>query len=99
MRRRDLIASALGAIGRGWQPRAAAAAPNRPDLLVIVTDDIRDSDWQALPETRKWIAQEGTFFPNFMLPTPLCAPSRASIFTGMYAHNHRVLDNEGRSGG
>jgi arylsulfatase A-like enzyme len=36
----------------------------------------------------------GTFFPNGIVTTPLCCPARASIFSGRYAHNHGVLQND-----
>ena len=34
----------------------------------------------------------GTLFSNAVATTPLCCPSRASIFSGLYAHNHGVTD-------
>lgn len=70
-----------------------------PDILLIVTDDMRDADWHALPRIRQLVADRGTVFPNFFLTTPLCSPSRTSILTGMYAHNHQVLHNTGADGG
>jgi N-acetylglucosamine-6-sulfatase len=39
------------------------------------------------------MAREGVHFPNAMVTTALCSPSRASILTGLYAHRHRVVDN------
>jgi N-acetylglucosamine-6-sulfatase len=39
------------------------------------------------------LAREGVHFPNAMVTTALCSPSRASILTGLYAHRHRVVDN------
>ena len=71
------------------------AAP-RPNFVVVVTDDMRDSDWQALPKTQALIGDQGTVFPNFFLTTPVCSPSRASILTGMYGHNHGVTRNDGK---
>lgn len=74
----------------------AAAQPN---VVVVVTDDMRDTDWQALPRTQALVADQGTRFPNFFLTTAVCSPSRASILTGMYAHRHGVTANTGKKGG
>ena len=84
---------AVLAILVGLLPPGRAAAARPPDIVVVVTDDMRASDWQALPETRK-LLEGGTTFPNFFLTTPTCCPSRTSILTGQYVHNHGVLTNE-----
>ena len=39
------------------------------------------------------MAANGLHFENTYVTTSLCSPSRASILTGLYAHNHRVVDN------
>lgn len=81
-------------------PRAIAAqAATWPNFIVVVTDDMRDSDWQALPQTRAWLGANGTTFPNFIVTTSVCSPSRVSLLTGMYAHHHGVTHNDGESGG
>jgi arylsulfatase A-like enzyme len=66
---------------------------------VIVTDDMRESDFAALEQTRELLAGNGTTFPNFIVTTPMCGPSRASILTGRYAHNHGVFENGPPPGG
>jgi N-acetylglucosamine-6-sulfatase len=39
------------------------------------------------------LAKNGTRLRNAFVTTSLCSPSRASILTGLYAHRHRVIDN------
>lgn len=39
------------------------------------------------------MARNGIHFENAFVTTSLCSPSRASILTGLYAHNHGVVDN------
>jgi arylsulfatase A-like enzyme len=73
---------------------ATAAPSSRPNVLLIVTDDQRPTETlDAMPKTRDRFGRLGTYFPNAFATTPLCCPSRASIFTGRYAHNHGVKDN------
>src|SRR5262249_45457295 len=38
-------------------------------------------------------APRGGHVPHAFVTTSLCSPSRASILTGLYAHRHRVVDN------
>jgi len=67
-----------------------ARAEERPNILVIVTDDQRSTGtFQLMPEV-KALGAEGAIFDRAYATTPYCCPSRASIFTGLYTHNHLV---------
>ena len=46
-----------------------------------------------MPKTRRLIQDAGVSFPHAMVATPLCCPSRSSIFIGDYAHNTGVHNN------
>jgi arylsulfatase A-like enzyme len=82
----------------GQMPTSAATgAPSRPNILIIVTDDQRQG-LSVMPDTRTLIKKKGTKFTNAFVTTPLCCPSRASIFTGRYTHNHHVFSNDGQGG-
>ncbi len=39
------------------------------------------------------LAREGVHLKNAFVTTALCSPSRASILTGIYAHRHKIVDN------
>lgn len=65
----------------------------RPNFLIIISDDQRYDTMQFMPKTQELIFDQGVTFPHAYITTPLCCPSRSSILTGMYAHNHGVLDN------
>jgi arylsulfatase A-like enzyme len=65
-----------------------------PNVLIIITDDQRArGTMSVMPNVKKWFAKQGTRFDQAFVTTPTCCPSRASIFTGMYAHNHGVHTN------
>lgn len=72
----------------------AAPKDSRPNILIIVTDDQRYDTMEYMPETRARIFDQGVTFTNGFITTPLCCPSRSSILTGLYAHNHGVLNND-----
>lgn len=65
----------------------------RPNFLIIITDDQRLDSLPYMPTTVDRIFNQGVTFSKGYVTTPFCCPSRSSIFTGMYAHNHRVLKN------
>jgi arylsulfatase A-like enzyme len=65
----------------------------RPNVLVLLTDDMRVDDLQYLPLTHRWLGDAGTTWTNALSPYPLCCPARASIFSGMYSHNHKVFSH------
>jgi arylsulfatase A-like enzyme len=73
--------------------RAAAREPYRPNVLIIVTDDQRDG-LGVMPKVRRWFGRGGRKFPHAFVTTPQCCPSRASILTGRYSHNHGVINNK-----
>jgi arylsulfatase A-like enzyme len=88
--RKLLAASAAGFVAALSAGEAAAQAPN---VLVIVTDDQRAGTTSIMPKTRKWFWSGGRVFPRAYASTPLCCPARASLFTGLFAHNHGVKNN------
>lgn len=101
MTRRVLVASATLAVVASWlsaashPPRASAQTTpgGRPNVLIVITDDQRIESMGPMRQTRAWFKQGGTEYANAFVTTPLCCPSRASIFTGRFAHNHMVQTN------
>jgi N-acetylglucosamine-6-sulfatase len=94
------LALAVGsALAPGSSPSASAQAPGaKPNLLVIMTDDLETDDLKALPSVRR-LAQEGTTFSSSFVGYSLCCPSRATYLTGQYSHNNGVLSNAPPDGG
>ena len=91
LNRRSLLAAGAGLLAPS-SPARSQSQP--PDIVIVVLDDMRAGDWRALPKTKRLLSS-GTWFDDFILTTPQCAPSRATLLTGRYAHNHGTLGNEG----
>jgi arylsulfatase A-like enzyme len=97
-----LAVLSFGAFGGLVAPaRPAAVEPERPNIVVIMTDDQRwDTIRGIMPTVESQILDRGIEFENTFATNPLCCPSRASIFTGLYAHSHGVYQNaNGPAGG
>ncbi len=78
---------------------ASDARPTRPNFVVLVLDDLDAGALHALPSVVRDIGQQGLTFERHFVANPLCAPSRATLFTGRYPHNHGVLTNGLPDGG
>ena len=66
----------------------------RPNILIVVTDDQRGG-LSVMPQTRIFFGDGGTRFSRAYVTSPLCCPSRATLMTGQYPHNHGVRGNHG----
>lgn len=92
-----LMATLLLALTTAPVGEAQTVPDQKPNVLLIITDDQREATLKNMPLTRAWMKQGGTLFARAFATTPLCCPSRASIFTGRYAHNHLVRNNSATS--
>lgn len=89
---------------------ALLPAGERPNFVLVQTDDQTiDSLYatfnaggvpiQVMPNTLSLIAEKGVTLNRYYVPYPLCCPSRVSLLTGRYAHNHNVRGNVQPNGG
>lgn len=61
---------------------------DRPNIVVINTDDQRDETIQYMPKLQQWLGEGGTTFTNGYVSTPSCCPSRSTLLSGRYVHNN-----------
>lgn len=72
----------------------------KPNVIVILLDDSRSDTYSCngapsffqTPNIDR-IANEGVNFKNSFVVFSLCNPSRASLFTGLYANHHGAVNN------
>lgn len=69
----------------------AELSPSRPNIVVVMMDDMRWDELRFAPNARRYVADRGITFANSFSPLPLCCPARASFLTGKFAHNHGVM--------
>ncbi len=82
---------------------ATEAKQSRPNVVVVVVDDLRWDEFGAAghpylktPNIDR-LAREGARFANAFHAVPLCSPNRASLLTGQYASRHGITDNVARN--
>jgi N-acetylglucosamine-6-sulfatase len=93
--------AALAVAGSGTHSGALgqAAASGRPNVVVVETDDQTVESMKVMRNVNSLIAAHGVTFANSLLNFSLCCPSRATLMTGEYAHNHGVWSNQAPNGG
>src|SRR5215218_9766250 len=79
-------------------PKDTQKLSAKPNIVFILTDDMRKDDLTYMPKTRSVLMAEGMSFSNAFVSNALCCPSRATIMRGQYAHNTGVWTN-GNVGG
>ena len=99
--RRQFIRSSACTIGAGYllttkcaKNQKQSEMSDRPNIIFLLTDDQR---WKALgcagnpiikTPNMDFLAQNGVRFEKAFVTTPICAASRASLFTGLYERTH-----------
>jgi N-acetylglucosamine-6-sulfatase len=102
-----LAGSALAALALSLGPDTPAATPaeTRPNVVVILVDDLDVESLETavargwMPKLETHLLRKGVWFSQCFTTFPLCCPSRVTYLTGQYAHNHEVLWNDGPAGG
>jgi N-acetylglucosamine-6-sulfatase len=72
---------------------------SRPNIVFIMTDDMPTKLWGPMPTLRTRVVAEGARFGNAYVTQSLCCPSRATVLTGKYPHNHGITGNHAPNGG
>lgn len=79
--------------------KTLAQTAGKPNILLILTDDQPYHTLDYMPKTWDLLGERGTTFDRAYLSDPLCCPSRATILTGRYTHNHGIESNSLATGG
>jgi len=95
-----VLLAACFVLPQGQSTCLAQGTDVRPNVIFILSDDHR---YDAMGFTERFegletpaldeMARDGRHFANAFVSTSLCSPSRATILTGQYAHEHTVVDN------
>ncbi len=90
-------------LSNAWEDRSENSsdqAGTRPNIVLILSDDQAWTDYgfmgHPVIQTPRLdeLAARSAFFPRGYVPTSLCRPSLATIVSGLYAHQHRIIGND-----
>ena len=97
------VAGATGLAGaQSATPVGGSANPDRPNILVIIVDEMRD--WQWFPDQAELNAmfpamarlQDGAVrFSRHYTASNMCSPSRGALLTGLYSHQTGFVLTQG----
>jgi len=107
---RVLACAATGTFLAVAAPLSAAgdlvgAADGRTNVILLMVDDLDAGSLDAavaagyMPNFVEQVLSPGTTFSESFVTLSLCCPSRSTMLTGQYSHNHGVIRNSGAKGG
>jgi arylsulfatase A-like enzyme len=73
-------------------PLLASSPASAANVVLLLMDDAAASDIAGMPTVQQ-LAREGASFDHAYTDSPMCAPSRAIIQTGLYSQNNGVTQN------
>lgn len=88
-----VIVAAMVVSGCAAQAQVAPA-PQKPNILFIVADDMTVNDVAYMSRVGSLLQAKGTTLENAFVTDPQCCPSRATTLRGQYAHNHGIFFNQ-----
>ena len=80
-------------------PREGLANPEKPNVVIILTDDMGYADLPMFGESEiptsnlQRLADTGVKLTNAHVSAPICVPSRMGLLTGRYQHRFGIYDN------
>ena len=103
-RTRRIAGAALVLLAMGWiTPGAAlaqAAAARKPNIILILADDLGYNEVGVYGQKKirtpniDRLAQEGVRLTDHYSGSPVCAPSRAVLLTGLHTGHAYIRDND-----
>ncbi|MGC6567764.1 MAG: sulfatase-like hydrolase/transferase, partial [Akkermansiaceae bacterium] len=92
-------------ISKGTDPNNNASKTNRPNIIFIFADDLGWGDlgvlWQNGKSGKKHktpffdqMAADGMILNRHYCPAPVCAPSRASLLSGLHQGHANIRNNQ-----
>jgi uncharacterized sulfatase len=95
-----IVMAAVAAAASGLVAAAEPPASRRPNVVLVISDDQHWRDYGFMghehlrtPNLDR-LARESLVFPRGYVTSSLCCPSLASIITGRYPHEHRIVGND-----
>ncbi len=81
------------------QPTSSATGKGKPNIVLVLADDLDAAEIQFMPKLKALITDQGLTFDHYFVAFSLCCPSRTTMQRGQYSHNTQIFGNSLPSGG